>query len=273
MPKRRPEEGSPHSLARIADRYRKQGRFDDAVTICLQALSARPTYMSARVVLGRAYLERGDHAKAEEEFRRVLELSPEQLRARIHLGQICEARGRMDEAIRHYEAALELAPLDREIQGSLLRLRGPVRPPDPLQSRTTEAPESPLDLLPSRPAEAEGDLFATATLGDLYASQGLTDRARAIYQHLLDREPFREGIRAKLAALQERRQEAEAPESEAPQPASVPRPPPLLNDFQEPADVVAVIPGRMRREQVLIDELERWLRGVRRYRELTRARP
>lgn len=242
-----PGEASSRPIARMADNYRRRRQFDEAIRLCLEELKARPASVSARVVLGRTYLDRGDHAKAEEEFHRVIELSPENLRARVHLAEICEAQGRTNDATRHYEAALELVPLNREILASLLTLRRSVHPPEPSLSRsgTRDVPELPV----SGSMQTAGDLFATETLADLYASQGLTDRAAAIYQQLLDNEPFREEIRAKLTALQQRRE-----------PATV-----------QP-EAASASPVRMNREQMLLDELEHWLQGIRRYRMIAAAR-
>jgi tetratricopeptide (TPR) repeat protein len=218
--------------------------------LCLQELKASPTYVSARVVLGRAYLESGDSVKAEEEFHRVVELSPENLRARMHLGQICEAQGRVEETIGHYEKALEFSPLNREIRASLLRLRASISP------------------------------FATETLADLYASQGLTDQAASIYRQLLDEQPFNERVRGKLSAFGERRQDitgapvaptisppidrlADASRSESAR---------LLGVSKEATAAGSARPSRMRREEMLIEELERWLQGVRRCLELAAVR-
>ncbi|MBI3779470.1 MAG: tetratricopeptide repeat protein, partial [candidate division NC10 bacterium] len=186
----RPGEESAHSVARMADRCRRRGQFDEAITLCRQVLKARSTYVSPRVVLGRAYLESGDQARAEEEFHRVIELSPENVRARVHLAQICETQGRTNDAIRHYEAALEFAPLDREILASLLRLRRTASTFEPSLSKAE--PKDVPELAGFGPVEPRRDPLATETLADLYASQGLTDHAAAIYEQLLEHEPFRE---------------------------------------------------------------------------------
>lgn len=266
--------GSSHSVARAADRYREQGRFDDAIMLCLQELKASPTYASARMVLGRAYLESGDSVKAEEEFHRVVELSPENLRARMHLGQICETQGRVEEAIGHYEKALEFSPLNREIRASLLRLRAPISPFDPsVYPQASAVPGLPDSHGEFGSDERDENLFATETLADLYASQGLTDQAASIYQRLLDEQPFNEKICGKLSALGERRQDitGAAVEPTIPPPID----PPLAEASRsESARVFGVSkeataagsarPPRMRREQMLIEELERWLHGVRR---------
>ncbi len=285
-PVRNPQlgEASPHSVARTADRYRKRGQFDDAIRLCLQELKSRPGYLSARVVLGRAYLERGDHAKAEEEFQRVVELSPDNVRARVHLGQICEAQGRSMDAIKHYEAALELAPLDREILASLHRVCSSFSPSDSSLSRaeTKDHPGLPAEVSAPQSMKTQGDLIATETLAELYASQGLADRAAVIYKQLLDKEPFREGIREKLTALGERPDgvsvepmavsatlAADSPEASQPQSLMG-----LLSPYEtsgESAPAVAAIPLRMSREQMLLEELQSWLQGIRRYRKMAAA--
>ena len=231
----------------MADRYRKRRQFDDAIVLCLEELKARPSYASARVVLARAYLERGDLAKAEEEFHRVVELSPENVRARVHLAQICEAQDRVNEAVSHYEAALALIPLDRAILASLSRLRRFTPAPHPMLSgvETKDDREVAADLPAPRSGENERDLFATETLADMYASQGLTDRAAAIYQQLLHNEPSRDGVRAKLKALSKRRESAAPPFTP---------------------------PSRKSRDQMLLEELECWLQGIRRHRQMATGR-
>ena len=286
MPRReadtQPVKGSSHSVARAADRYREQGRFDDAIMLCLQELNASPTYASARVVLGRAYLESGDSVKAEEEFHRVVELSPENLRAWMHLGQICEAQGRVEEAIGHYEKALEFSPLNREIRASLLRLRASISPSAPsVYPQASDVSGLPEPHVEFDPVERDENLFATETLADLYASQGLTGQAASIYRQLIDEQPFNERICGKLSALGERRQDitgtpveptifapidpslAEASRSEC---AGV------FGVSREATAAGPARPSRMRREQMLIEELERWLQGVRRCLELAVVR-
>lgn len=54
------------------------------------------------------------------------------------------------------------------------------------------------------PAPApENDVTATTTMADLYVRQGLIDDARKIYEHMLQRDPSDDEVRAKLDALSE----------------------------------------------------------------------
>ena len=133
--------------------------------------------------------------------------------------------------------------------------------------------------VPDLPAAKEG-LLATETLADLYASQGFTERAAAIYRQLLDQEPSREGIQTKLAALQEAQHDAAGPPFVSPD--ATPPPPTwsgsapwfateALSVFELSEESDAVAPARSFRvshRRMLLHELERWLKGVRRYRRL-----
>ncbi|MBI2117144.1 MAG: tetratricopeptide repeat protein [candidate division NC10 bacterium] len=109
-------------FAQLADAYRKEGLLDEAIRICRDGLVAHPTYVSGRVVLGRALLEQGALEEAEGEFRRVLELAPDNLLALRLLGDTSAQQGRSGEAREHYERALRLNPLDRETQERLAAL-------------------------------------------------------------------------------------------------------------------------------------------------------
>lgn len=194
---------------RTADEYRRLGRLSEAIALCVRELETRPTYASARVVLGRAYLENGEFAKAEEEFGRAVQTSPENLRARLFLAQVCEAQGRTDDAIGHYRAALFLAPFDRTLRARLAELENPDARPSPRPPLSQ--PEDRREDWSTPPGWDPGEEspFATETLADLYASQGVADRAAAIYQSLLEQDPSRSEIRSKLTAVLQHRGEFE----------------------------------------------------------------
>ena len=49
--------------------------------------------------------------------------------------------------------------------------------------------------------EGPGDVANTATMADLYAKQGAPDKAREIYESILQREPGNTGVQSKLEAL------------------------------------------------------------------------
>ncbi len=87
---RRRVESDPASIvfATLAEEYRRAGRFDEAVDTSRAGLRFHPTYVSARVTLGRSLMELGHHGQAERELRLVLKTSPDNLAARRALGDL-----------------------------------------------------------------------------------------------------------------------------------------------------------------------------------------
>ena len=208
-------------FAQLADAYRKAGRLDEAIRSCRSGLRDHPTYASARMVLGRALVEKGQLREAEKELGIVLELSPGNVVAHRLLGDLAAAQGKRDEARERYETVLQLTPLDREIQEALARLKQevpapppaapgpPVPPPSEITAAATQTdaePEHPrisLEGAPEDQAIPSPTLgLATETLADLYAKQGFGERAVEIYRELVRQDPARADLQQKLEQRQ-----------------------------------------------------------------------
>src|SRR3989442_11195371 len=65
------------AFLQLAEEYRREGRYKEAVEVCLEGLARHPTYHTARISLGRTYVEAGDLGNARRAFSDVLELQPE----------------------------------------------------------------------------------------------------------------------------------------------------------------------------------------------------
>jgi tetratricopeptide (TPR) repeat protein len=92
---RRRVEADPASIAfaALAEEYRRSGAYQDAINTCRVGLQRHPSYLSARVTLGRALLEIGDYAAARQELDTVLKSAPENLAAIRGLAEIDERVG------------------------------------------------------------------------------------------------------------------------------------------------------------------------------------
>jgi len=228
-------------FAHLADAYRRAGDLVRAREVVEEGLRHHPDYASAHVVLGRISLEEGEIAAAEETFHRVLGLDPENRIALRLLADLARMEGDREAAVRFYEELLLVNPTDQEARGLLdeVRAQGPVGGElvgEELVEEDDGAPQSE-DQLPKEgevtmvdaedhpkpveneevlPSEEEGDdefiptiiddgydlgLVVTETMGDLYAQQGLTERAAEVYQELLRDRPDDVGLRAKLERL------------------------------------------------------------------------
>jgi tetratricopeptide (TPR) repeat protein len=97
------------SFAALAEEYRRLGQFEDAIATCRAGLQRHPSYLSARVTLGRALLEIGDYENATVELEHVLRSAPENLAAIRALAEIHRRRGEMPEAFEHYQETLASA--------------------------------------------------------------------------------------------------------------------------------------------------------------------
>jgi Flp pilus assembly protein TadD len=115
---RRRVDNDPASIAfaQLAEEYRRAGRFEDAIAVCRAGLTRHPTYVSARVTLGRALLQAHQLDEARQHFEQVLESAPSNLAAVRGLAEIHQRGGALSEALSQYVTAQALAPGDPLIE-------------------------------------------------------------------------------------------------------------------------------------------------------------
>ena len=101
------------SFAALAEEYRRLGMLAEAIDACRAGLQRHPSYISARVTLGRALIEVGEFDEASSELEQVLRSAPENLAAIRALADIHRRRGEVPDAD-HYQATLPpaAAPLE-----------------------------------------------------------------------------------------------------------------------------------------------------------------
>jgi predicted Zn-dependent protease len=81
------------AFAALAEEYRRAGRFDEAIATCVAGLKRHPSYLSARITLGRALIGAGRYDEAQQEMERTLRTAPENLAAISGLAEIHQHRG------------------------------------------------------------------------------------------------------------------------------------------------------------------------------------
>lgn len=180
-------EPSSQAFAALAEAYRRAGRIDEAVELCHQGLTRFPTYSTARFILGKALLDRGDLAGTRREIERFIDGEPDHEPA-LRIAAECALRlGDPKAALAHLRRLAVLDPQDRGVSGQLRAL----------EVATGGAASADGGLWPL----LSDDTFATVTLGDLCVAQGLVDEATAIFSRILLRNPDHEIARARLAEL------------------------------------------------------------------------
>ena len=142
---RRRVEKDPASIAfaQLAEEYRRAGNFEEAVATCRGGLATHPSYLSARVTLGRALFELNNLEEAQTELQHVLQHAPENLAAIRGLGDIHHRKGELNQALNYFQSALAIARHDPDLEQTINEL-----------SRA---------VAPARPAASEGLTFAQAT--------------------------------------------------------------------------------------------------------------
>jgi tetratricopeptide (TPR) repeat protein len=110
------------AFAQLAEELRRSGALQEAVDICRAGLAIHPSYLSARVTLGRALIELNELDAAQAELERVLEHAAENLAAIRGLGEVCARRGQFESALKQYQSALALAPNDPDLEDMVSEL-------------------------------------------------------------------------------------------------------------------------------------------------------
>ncbi len=103
----------------LAEEYRKAEMFDEAIDVLKQGLELQPSYMSARVALGKIYIEKEMLEEARSEFEEVIKTIPDNLFAHKKLAEIYKDLGDPISALKQYETVIGLNPLDDEAQISM----------------------------------------------------------------------------------------------------------------------------------------------------------
>ncbi|MBI5101826.1 MAG: hypothetical protein HZB33_08345 [Nitrospirae bacterium] len=108
----------------LSEEYKKEGMIDEAINVLLKGIENQPGYMSARVALGKIYLEKEMLKEALNEFEQVTKAIPDNLYAHKKLAEIYRAGGDFEMAIKAYKTVLRLNAMDEEALTSLSELQG-----------------------------------------------------------------------------------------------------------------------------------------------------
>jgi FimV-like protein len=160
----------------LSDIYRKLGRYEEAIGVARDGLARHPNYLGAKVALARAYFENGDYDPARGLLEDVLNFAPDNLVANRLLAQIYIQEGAEARAAGLLKQLGALQPSDPWVAQQLARSSAPSPKVSPVAMKAAET---------TPPAE-------TATLADLYRSQGHLEEALGIYRRLLTAEPGNE---------------------------------------------------------------------------------
>jgi len=201
---------NPASLvfAPLADTLRKAGRLDEAVEACLAGLEQNPSYMTARVILGRTYAEKGMLEEAISEFKKITLADAGNIMAHSMLGQMYTRRSQFGEAIEEYQRVLALNPDDAGTQAALEEALSKARE---LPGGAPAAEPAAKKAEPAR--RGDEDKLATITVAEIYIKKGALDEAVEVFREILQADPGNKIAKAKLeeiVALKEKKGQEES---------------------------------------------------------------
>ncbi|MHB8882606.1 MAG: tetratricopeptide repeat protein [Thermodesulfovibrionales bacterium] len=115
----------------LSEEYKKEGLIDEAINVLLSGIEKQPGYMSARVALGKIYIEKAMLKEAQAEFEQVIKAIPDNLYAHKKLAEIYKGIGDTNRAISEYKTVLKLNSMDEEALISLSEIEGSAPAPSP----------------------------------------------------------------------------------------------------------------------------------------------
>lgn len=158
----------------LAEEYRKSGMLDEAVAVILRGLEHQPGYTSARVALGRIYLEKNMMDEAKSEFEAVVSAIPDNLFAHRKLADIYRELGEAEKAVAEYKTVIKLNPLDEDAMMCLSELEGRTLEEEPAVSAEAERPFTPetgmAEIFHSGEPDAVTDVTAEAEPEEAFSS-------------------------------------------------------------------------------------------------------
>ena len=195
-------------FVQLAEAYRSQGRYEEAIATCQKGLEKMPDSVRGRLLLGRCYLEKSMIPQAQEELEKVAQEIEECFSVYKLLSLVYLHEKNPEKALEVLKKSLSLPPTEGSPRKPVSPLEkglphGEAKPP--LATPRFDHPGRPRET--GKPVGAEKPFPAairTDTLAEIYIKQGKLDRALSVYQEILTREPENTAVREKYGGLQKR---------------------------------------------------------------------
>jgi tetratricopeptide (TPR) repeat protein len=180
-------ESSSLVFAALAEAYRKRSLLDQAIAVCRKGLHHHPGFVSGRVALARAYVDKGETDRAVRELERVVEAAPDNRLAQGLLMNLYEGMGDRDNLEKTVHRILSVDSSDERARKCWEMLS------------TQPGAEAKTNHAGGRPGE-----IVTLTLADIYATQGYHEKAFDLYRKLSMQEPGNPAFHRRLAEMKQR---------------------------------------------------------------------
>ena len=159
-------------LNQLAELYLSQGKLEDAIVACQQALKTQPNFVPAFKIMGNICQANGKLEDAKSWYAKALEIHPDFAQALANLGTVYAQQQLWAEAIASYQKAIAIQPNFAGVYRNLSRVFSQIGKPD----EAVECSYAAVILEPETTAE---EYF---NLGNTLLEQGKHDRAIVCYR-------------------------------------------------------------------------------------------
>ncbi len=185
---------SPDSFVERAEAHRREGRYEEAISVCREGLRRAPGTLRGRLLLGMCYWENGLAAEAKRELETVAEGIEECLPAFKLLSQIYLQERNANPSPQ--DAKQGSAPLEWSVEEEKTKWKSISGEPGFQDGILGPGETLRGDAMPK--------VMHTDTLAEIYLKQGHLPKALAIYEEILSREPGNSEVRGKYERLKQR---------------------------------------------------------------------
>ncbi len=183
----------------LAEAYRQIGLLDDALEAARLGTKMLPHFSPGFSTMGRILGQMGRIDEAMSAYAKALSIDRQSQSALVGLARLHLIRGERDLARNILKQAEGFHPDDEKISDMLVALDLPRPWQEIKQASQTQEPPPKKEVLPAEPAEP----IPTATLAEIYAQQGLVEKAARVYEDILRQNPENAKARERLLQIQE----------------------------------------------------------------------
>ena len=187
---------NPDSFVERAEAHLREGRYQEAISICREGLRKTPEALRGRLIMGMCYLESGLPAEAKQELEKVAEGIEECLPVFKLLSQIYLQEKDVNSSPKEENPEKGLTPLEVSEEEQKTQWKSISGKPGLHEGVVGQEETLRDDSMPK--------VIHTDTLAEIYLKQGHLQKALAVYQEILTREPGNPEVQGKYARLKQR---------------------------------------------------------------------
>ncbi|MBX9768157.1 MAG: tetratricopeptide repeat protein [Bdellovibrionales bacterium] len=242
------QQPSSRIFAPLAEAYRKEARFDEALSIAERGVLEHPHFASGRVTLGRILIDLGKVQEALEHLEKAVETAPENILAHRLLAEAYLQMKDRKSALKSFKMVLFLNSSDERAEKQIRRLESLTAADyedDAFQLQSLRETR-----LSDNPEEEHWEIERAVSLCDAFIVRNDFERALQVLESLSEKIRKNGEVKKRLTALRNRSSLETSSSSEAAQ------------EVSQAADPIEVQTQHILKAQGKIDYLEKLMHRI-----------